>query len=94
MATGVRFLALAVTLAVLSEGQFVFDLPEDASCLTPDDQEGRCVGLRSCRPVLSLLVRPVPAEVIAFLRASVCGFSSRLPDVCCPTSERTPFSQK
>ena len=58
---------------------------------------GKCIGLRQCGNIISLLKRPIPnevrglshslttsVEVILYLRKSVCGFSGRLPDVCCP----------
>lgn len=38
-----------------------------------------------------LLKKPVPQSHVTYLRASVCGFGSFLPDVCCP--EEVPVIQ-
>lgn len=58
--------------------------PADTSCTTPHGKEGECVGLRKCPNILTLLRRPIPEEVIKYLRKSVCKFDGFLPDVCCP----------
>jgi len=62
---------------------------EDNSCTTPHSKPGRCVGLRQCGNVLSLLKKPIPDEVIGYLRKSVCSFTGFLPDVCCPEEKPT-----
>jgi len=62
---------------------------EDNSCTTPHNKQGKCVGLRQCGNVLSLLKKPIPDEVIGYLRKSVCSFSGFLPDVCCPEEKPT-----
>ena len=62
---------------------------EDNSCTTPHDKQGKCVGLRQCGNVLSLLKKPIPEEVIGYLRKSVCSFTGFLPDVCCPEQKPT-----
>lgn len=56
----------------------------ESDCKTPHNIEGRCVGLRGCQNIIRLLKRPIPPEVITYLRGSVCGFTGFLPDVCCP----------
>lgn len=63
---------------------FPTEAEAEATCITPDQLKGECVGLRKCRPLLNLLRRPVPPRVIQHLRQSVCGFRSNIPDVCCP----------
>ena len=62
---------------------------EDTSCTTPHNKQGKCVGLRQCGNVLSLLKKPIPDEVIGYLRKSVCSFTGFLPDVCCPDEKPT-----
>jgi len=62
---------------------------EDNSCTTPHNKQGKCVGLRQCGNVLSLLKKPIPEEVIGYLRKSVCSFTGFLPDVCCPEQKPT-----
>eukprot|EP00090_Calanus_glacialis_P008462 TRINITY_DN16813_c0_g1_i1.p1 TRINITY_DN16813_c0_g1~~TRINITY_DN16813_c0_g1_i1.p1 ORF type:complete len:481 (-),score=131.69 TRINITY_DN16813_c0_g1_i1:105-1547(-) len=62
---------------------------EDTSCTTPHNKQGKCVGLRQCGNVLSLLKKPIPDEVIGYLRKSVCSFTGFLPDVCCPEEKPT-----
>lgn len=61
---------------------------ENDSCKTPDSKQGQCIDLKSCPVLLSLLTmtRPLPSEVIDFLRNSQCGFSGNSPMVCCPVS--------
>jgi len=58
-------------------------------CTTPNDEPGRCIGLRSCSNILTLLKRPIPTEVVTYLRASVCAYDGFLPDVCCPSEKPT-----
>jgi len=62
---------------------------EDKSCTTPHNKPGTCIGLRQCGNVLSLLKKPIPDEVIGYLRKSVCSFTGFLPDVCCPEEKPT-----
>jgi len=62
---------------------------EDNSCTTPHNKQGKCVGLRQCGNVLSLLKKPIPDNVIGYLRKSVCSFTGFLPDVCCPEEKPT-----
>ena len=66
---------------------------EDTSCTTPHNKQGKCVGLRQCGNVLSLLKKPIPDEVIGYLRKSVCSFTGFLPDVCCP-EEKPAFGEE
>lgn len=63
--------------------------PADNSCTTPQGKEGQCIGLRQCPNILRLLRRPIPEEVIIYLRKSVCKFDGFLPDVCCPPEAPT-----
>eukprot|EP00092_Neocalanus_flemingeri_P004210 GFUD01004528.1.p1 GENE.GFUD01004528.1~~GFUD01004528.1.p1 ORF type:complete len:436 (+),score=96.74 GFUD01004528.1:799-2106(+) len=62
---------------------------EDNSCTTPFNKQGKCVGLRQCGNVLSLLKKPIPEEVIGYLRKSVCSFTGLIPNVCCPEEKPT-----
>jgi len=62
---------------------------EDNSCTTPHGKPGECIGLRQCGNVLTLLKKPIPDEVIGYLRKSVCSFTGFLPDVCCPEEKPT-----
>merc|ERR1719369_2079528 len=65
---------------------------EDNQCTTPYNKPGKCIGLRQCRNVLELLRRPIPQDVIWYIRRSVCKFEGTLPDVCCP-DERIVMGQ-
>ena len=82
---------LTVLSVVTSQISFFGGEPEeeDNSCTTPHSKPGRCVGLRQCGNVLSLLKKPIPDEVIGYLRKSVCSFTGFLPDVCCPEEKPT-----
>jgi len=59
-------------------------------CETPSGSEGTCVSLRACPNLLRLLRRPISLQARAMLRASVCRFGQRLPDVCCPLVRSAP----
>merc|ERR1712198_706510 len=65
-------------------GGFATPEPEENLCTTPHGKEGKCIGLRNCNNIIVLLKKPIPTEVIKYLRSSVCSFSGFLPDVCCP----------
>jgi len=65
-------------------GGFATPEPEENLCTTPHGMKGKCIGLRNCSNILVLLKKPIPTEVIKYLRSSVCSFSGFLPDVCCP----------
>ena len=70
------------------DGRSGFVLPTEPpieTCTSPDGIEGQCVNLVECKPFLQLLKRrPVPRATKIFLRKSVCGFTKKYPDVCCP----------
>nr|CAD7258178.1 unnamed protein product [Timema shepardi] len=79
---------LAVCLAshlTLSQAQ-----PQDIrfqsrpSCRTPDNKNGRCINIKQCPELLSLLRsnRQQPG-VAQFLRGSACGYDGFDPKVCC-----------
>lgn len=55
-----------------------------SNCITPNGLNGRCIGIRQCSPLLSILQqRPLQPEVVDFLRQSQCGFNTADPRVCC-----------
>jgi len=84
---GLRAVLLGLILLSTAKGQISFGGgggQEESDCTTPLRKPGKCVGLRQCGNVIALLKRPIAQEVIRYLRGSVCGFSGRLPDVCCP----------
>merc|ERR1719150_1900189 len=56
----------------------------DGTCRTPHLQPGSCVPLVQCHHVRKLLSNTISAPTLSYLRRSVCRFSGRLPDVCCP----------
>merc|ERR1719347_938843 len=68
----------------LSQIQFAHLQKDELACTTPYNQPGRCIGLRQCRNILELLRRPIPQDVLWYVRRSVCKFEGFLPDVCCP----------
>lgn len=60
------------------------------SCLTPDEKNGLCIKIRSCKPLINLLEKEKPRpsqKTIDFLRKSHCGFEGNDPIVCCPVLE-------
>jgi len=59
---------------------------ENDNCSTPDSKRGQCIDLKKCPVLISMLTmtRPLPPEVIDFLRKSQCGFRGNSPMVCCP----------
>ncbi|PSN45975.1 Melanization protease 1 [Blattella germanica] len=61
-------------------------------CTTPDNKLGQCINIKGCPSVLALLTqsRPIPADVLDFLRRSQCGFEGRTPLVCCAVTSDTP----
>jgi len=79
---------LPVNLIVLS---ILLNLPviQMFRCQTASGSEGSCVSLRACPNLLRLLRRPISLQARAKLRASVCRFGQRLPDVCCPVVRST-----
>merc|ERR1719219_937513 len=54
------------------------------TCSTPHNQHGSCLPLTQCYHVRKLLSNTISALTLSYLRRSVCRFSGRLPDVCCP----------
>nr|CAD7196410.1 unnamed protein product [Timema douglasi] len=54
------------------------------SCRTPDNKNGRCINIKQCPELLSLLRsnRQQPG-VAQFLRGSACGYDGFDPKVCC-----------
>lgn len=54
-------------------------------CLTPNNQTGNCIAIRSC-PVLLSLVNGSDQPIKTYLRRSFCGWISENgnPKVCCP----------
>merc|ERR1712183_403509 len=75
---------LVFSLATSQVSSFVHQSEDGLSCTTPYNKPGKCIGLRKCRNVLELLRRPIPQDVIWYIRRSVCKFEGFLPDVCCP----------
>ena len=54
------------------------------SCLTPLQQPGQCIIIKSC-PILLDVLRYQRQAAGDFLRRSVCKFEGKNPIVCCPT---------
>ena len=63
------FIHLSIMLG-LTESQVMFTSLEkdDITCTTPYNISGKCIGLRKCRNVLELLRRPIPQEVLWYVR--------------------------
>lgn len=55
-------------------------------CQNPQGRSGVCVNIKNCQELLKLLSNSQDSTVRNFLRASVCGFEGRDPQVCCPSS--------
>lgn len=89
MLTFVKYLVLGLLVARSSAqisfgGDDVTSPPVENSCTTPHQKAGICISLRECGSLLQLLKKPVPANHVTYLRSSVCGYSSFLPNICCP----------
>ena len=81
----ITLLFLKSSLAQISFGREEAPKDEEESCTSPDGLPGQCLSLLKCQSILQLLKRkPIPPPVVNFLRQSVCGFTGRYPDVCCP----------
>ncbi|KAJ4436620.1 hypothetical protein ANN_16751 [Periplaneta americana] len=69
---------------------------EGDSCTTPDNRSGKCINLRACTVLLNLLSqapRPLPPDLVNFLRQAQCGFSGNNPLVCCASTTASTTSQ-
>ncbi|XP_048504823.1 venom protease-like isoform X2 [Athalia rosae] len=53
------------------------------TCTTPSGEDGNCISIRQCKPLLNLLLSQGNAAG-NFLRSSVCGYDGFDPRVCCP----------
>lgn len=58
----------------------------DPECTTPNNQTGKCLGIRVCKPLLEMLQTQGQAAV-DFLRRSVCKYENNNPIVCCPNEQ-------
>lgn len=66
-------------------GQFVFFFVAEESCSTPDGQPGLCIPVRSCDPLLELLVsKPLSAQNRTLLARSQCAYRNETPYVTSP----------
>ncbi|XP_023954804.2 phenoloxidase-activating enzyme 1 [Bicyclus anynana] len=65
------------------------------SCRTPLGRQSNCVSIYDCPPLLTAFEqRPLPSNVINFLRLSQCGFEGYIPRVCCgPIPSASPGGQ-
>lgn len=63
---------------------FFVGIPLD-NCLTPNNQYGSCVEIRSCHSLLAL-VNTKDEGIKTYLRRSFCGRNAKngIPKVCCP----------
>ncbi|CAB3223237.1 unnamed protein product [Arctia plantaginis] len=63
-------------------------------CITPLGRSSNCVSLYDCSDLLTAFEqRPLPSNVVGFLRQSQCGFVGNIPRVCCgpiPSQVATP----
>ena len=59
------FLVIGLSLAQI---KFAPLQKDDLACTTPYNLPGRCIGLRECRNVLELLRRPIPKDVLWYIR--------------------------
>lgn len=74
-----KFILVSIILGLLGS------LPANTqdSCVNPIGQNGACLNIRKCVPLMQLL-RTHGNTVGQFLRSSVCGFENSDPKVCCP----------
>ncbi|XP_026316063.1 phenoloxidase-activating enzyme-like [Hyposmocoma kahamanoa] len=63
---------------------------QSTSCLTPDFQQGQCVGLYSCQSLLNYLKPPISQESITFVQNSRCQGADRYSVCCGPPPNSTP----
>lgn len=63
-------------------------------CVTPLGANSQCISLYDCPQLLSAFeLRPLPSNVIRFLKQSQCGFEGYTPRVCCgPLGQRDETS--
>nr|XP_022915432.1 venom protease-like [Onthophagus taurus] len=63
---------------------------QDRYCTTPLRDDGRCIIINSCEPLITLLkTQNQNQEIRNYLVRSVCGYSGNLPMVCCPQYGRS-----
>ncbi|RZF43228.1 hypothetical protein LSTR_LSTR009032 [Laodelphax striatellus] len=95
----IAFLSLA-TISICDDDGFTVGnrLRRQANtCKTPSNQQGQCINIQSCQPLLDLLSneKRSPAQT-SLLQKSFCGYENDRPKVCCTrqqTSGPGPSSQ-
>lgn len=73
-------------------------LTESHHCVTPYNETGTCVDIRSCPELYSFLrlfstARWNP-QIASFLRKSQCGFKNNSPYICCREVSNTSTTEK
>ncbi|KAM3963662.1 phenoloxidase-activating enzyme 1 [Aphomia sociella] len=68
-------------------------------CFTPLGVKSQCISLYDCPQLVAAFeLRPLPSNVIRFLKQSQCGFEGYTPRVCCgplaPREEPTSTTQR
>lgn len=79
----------AITIAVLATLLSTFDSTgAQDRCITPTRKDGQCINIKNCEELVNILkrARPLPQNLLDFLRDSQCGFEGAVPKVCCPIS--------
>lgn len=73
---------------VLILGLIIAQAGGQSNCISPDGKAGRCIGLRQCPQLLTLLQTvPLTSENVNFLKQSGCGFDGNEPRVCCTETQ-------
>ncbi|XP_044263813.1 melanization protease 1-like isoform X2 [Tribolium madens] len=71
-----------------AKAQWEYESINDDLCKTPHHQDGKCILIYSCKPIMDLLdqvPQPLPLEISNYLKSYHCGFDGNTPKVCCPS---------
>lgn len=61
---------------------------EGTVCVTPRQEDGICIPIKSCNSIITLLkTQGATPEISALLRQSQCGWKGPDPMICCPQQQ-------
>ncbi|KAF2905284.1 hypothetical protein ILUMI_00878 [Ignelater luminosus] len=64
---------------------------QSEDCATPEGKIGECLIIHDCPKAYNLLAnKPVPEDILVYLRKLTCGFLGKLPKVCCDITAEIP----
>ncbi|XP_054084868.1 serine protease easter isoform X1 [Zeugodacus cucurbitae] len=62
-------------------------------CITPDDEDGECVYIKSCKSLMDILGKPVVTDLDRYIiraHGHACQHKEKYAAVCCPISKIMP----